>query len=272
VTHGGVVNADGNDEVKRYVTSGLNYIFKSLDLIPDGIDDLGFCDDAFVIRVAAALACEADPSAAFAVNVEGTRHLLRALEGRACHFIFVSTDSVFDGTRGDYEESDPALPLHVYGRTKLEAEHLVLSLREDGLVVRTVFYGWNVLPKASLAEWILGNLRAGKAVPGFRDRRFSPILTDHLAALLLDLAPARVAGLLHVAGSESCSKYEFARRLARAFDFPDHLVLPTDADAVPQRPPRPRDTTLSVARAAAILRRQLPDVEEGLSRFKMTHP
>jgi hypothetical protein len=60
---GGVIQADGNDEVKRYVTSGLNYIFKSLDLIPDGIDDLGFCDDAFVIRVAAALAVEAEPTA-----------------------------------------------------------------------------------------------------------------------------------------------------------------------------------------------------------------
>lgn len=60
---GTVVQADGNEEVKRYVASGLNYIFKSLDLIPDGIDDLGFCDDAFVIRVAAQLACESDPSA-----------------------------------------------------------------------------------------------------------------------------------------------------------------------------------------------------------------
>lgn len=60
---GNVVSADGNEEVRRYVASGLNYIFKSLDLIPDGIDDLGFCDDAFVIRVAASLACEADPSA-----------------------------------------------------------------------------------------------------------------------------------------------------------------------------------------------------------------
>ena len=61
---GGVIAADGSDEVKRYVTSGLNYIFKSLDLIPDGIDDLGFCDDAFVIRVAASLAVEAEPAAA----------------------------------------------------------------------------------------------------------------------------------------------------------------------------------------------------------------
>ncbi|HEY8073169.1 MAG TPA: DUF1232 domain-containing protein [Labilithrix sp.] len=59
----GPMVVDGNDEVRRYVASGLNYIFKSLDLIPDGIDDLGFCDDAFVIRVAAALACEADGAA-----------------------------------------------------------------------------------------------------------------------------------------------------------------------------------------------------------------
>lgn len=60
---GDVVSSGANDEVRRYVTSGLNYIFKSLDLIPDGIDDLGFCDDAFVIRVAARLACEEDPAA-----------------------------------------------------------------------------------------------------------------------------------------------------------------------------------------------------------------
>src|SRR3954469_5423211 len=57
-----VVGASG-DDVKQYVVAGLNYIFKSLDLIPDGIDDLGFCDDAFVIRVAAALAVESDPAA-----------------------------------------------------------------------------------------------------------------------------------------------------------------------------------------------------------------
>ena len=55
--------SDGNEETRKFVISGLNYIFKSLDLIPDGIDDLGFCDDAFVIRVAAQLAVEADPTA-----------------------------------------------------------------------------------------------------------------------------------------------------------------------------------------------------------------
>ncbi len=60
---GSVVTTQPNDEIVRYVASSLNYIFKSLDLIPDGIDDLGFCDDAFVIRVAASLACETDGAA-----------------------------------------------------------------------------------------------------------------------------------------------------------------------------------------------------------------
>jgi uncharacterized membrane protein YkvA (DUF1232 family) len=51
------------DGVRRYAAGGLNYLFKSLDLIPDGIEDLGFLDDAFVVRVAAALALQETPHA-----------------------------------------------------------------------------------------------------------------------------------------------------------------------------------------------------------------
>src|ERR1700722_13219115 len=59
-----VVEGTGPNEVRRYVVAGLNYLFKSLDLIPDGIDDLGFLDDAFVLRVAAALALAESPTTA----------------------------------------------------------------------------------------------------------------------------------------------------------------------------------------------------------------
>lgn len=52
-----------SEAARRYVAGGLNYLFKSLDLIPDGIEDLGFLDDAFVIRVASALAIKHDAAA-----------------------------------------------------------------------------------------------------------------------------------------------------------------------------------------------------------------
>ena len=63
---GTIVTGDGPEPVRRYVVAGLNYVFKSLDLIPDGIDDLGFLDDAFVLRVAAALAVVDHPVALLA--------------------------------------------------------------------------------------------------------------------------------------------------------------------------------------------------------------
>lgn len=60
---GQIAQAAQDNETGRYVVAGLNYVFKSLDLIADGIDDVGYCDDAFVIRVGASLAVEADASA-----------------------------------------------------------------------------------------------------------------------------------------------------------------------------------------------------------------
>ncbi len=60
---GEIIKGDAGEPVKLYVAGGLNYIFKSLDLIPDGIDDLGFLDDAFVLRVSAALAIAETPAA-----------------------------------------------------------------------------------------------------------------------------------------------------------------------------------------------------------------
>jgi uncharacterized membrane protein YkvA (DUF1232 family) len=60
---GAVVEGTGPDPVRKYVVAGLNYLFKSLDLIPDGIDDLGFLDDAFVLRVASSLALAENPQA-----------------------------------------------------------------------------------------------------------------------------------------------------------------------------------------------------------------
>jgi uncharacterized membrane protein YkvA (DUF1232 family) len=60
---GSIVESTGSESTRRNVTVGLNYIFKSLDLIPDGIDDLGYLDDAFVLRVASAFAVAEDASA-----------------------------------------------------------------------------------------------------------------------------------------------------------------------------------------------------------------
>ncbi|MDH5672548.1 MAG: DUF1232 domain-containing protein [Myxococcales bacterium] len=60
VALGAVIAAgDGPEPARQTLAAGLNYLFKSLDLIPDGLDDVGYLDDAFVLRVAAAQAIAA---------------------------------------------------------------------------------------------------------------------------------------------------------------------------------------------------------------------
>jgi len=217
--------------------------------------------------------CEVDPARAFAINVGATQHVLRALVGRPCRVIFISTDAVFDGTRGNYTEDNLPAPLHVYGRTKWQAEEAVLTARPDALVVRTVFYGWSArTQQKSLAERILSTLREGREFPGFVDLAFSPILTNHLARALLRLASMPITGRLHVAGGEACSKYEFARRVAITLGFPVSRIVPAMSEGATGRVPRPKNVTLSVTRAARVLGHALPGLVEGLNEFVTSSP
>lgn len=262
---------------RRPLGAALSGRLEAVDLLNEAAVQ-GAAEDASpdVVIHAAALAsvdqCETDPAAAAALNVGATRHLLEALRGHACRFVFISTDSVFDGAKGGYTEEDTPAPLHVYGRTKLAAEQAVLAERPDALVIRSAFYGWNVMPKASLGEWILGRLRAGDIVPGFTDLRFSPLLADHLARLLLTIARTDAAGLLHLASADGCSKFDFAVRLAAVFGFPPERVVPALGGSGARASARPRDVTLHAGRAAAILGRPLPSVEEGLQEFLSLEP
>ena len=183
-------------------------------------------------------------------------------------FVYISSDSVFDGTRGGYAEEDDVAPVNAYARSKLEGEIAVRSASPDSLVVRTNIYGWNMQPKASLAEWILSRLEAGSEVPGFQDVVFCPILVNDLGEVILEMLGRRLTGLFHVAGSEACSKYEFALRLAGMFGLDRGLVRPTSVEHSALRAPRPKNTSLCTARVGRALDRPMPSLDAGLERFK----
>jgi uncharacterized membrane protein YkvA (DUF1232 family) len=63
-----------SQEVKKILTGGINYLFKSLDIIPDGIDDIGYLDDAFVLRMSARIACD--------TGIDGLPEEMKASLGR----------------------------------------------------------------------------------------------------------------------------------------------------------------------------------------------
>jgi dTDP-4-dehydrorhamnose reductase len=212
--------------------------------------------------------CQSNPEWAFRLNVEATRHLAASARAVGSGFVFISTDSVFDGIRASYRESDAPAPVNIYARSKFLAECAVIEQLPESLIIRTNIYGWNLQHKSSLAEWMLGLLEQGREVSAFHDVVFSPILVNDLADLLLEMITLKLKGLFHVGGSESCSKYDFARYVAETFGLNCSLVRPCSISESALSARRPLNTSLHTAKVEQALGRILPGARSGLERFK----
>ncbi len=216
-------------------------------------------------------ACEERPDEAHKQNVVVTRNVAEAAKRSGAYLVHISTESVFDGQREQYKEEDKPNPLNVYARTKLEAEGIALAV-PGAAVARTTIYGWNVINKQSLSEWILAKLSAGESVPGFTDAIFSPILTDDLAKILLKLCDVRPSGILHISGCEACSKFTFAQELAVIYGFDKSRVKEAHIAGASFRAKRPFNVSLDVSKAEQILGIKFQNIREGLERFKKSEP
>jgi dTDP-4-dehydrorhamnose reductase len=212
--------------------------------------------------------CEQDPDRAYRDNVVASINIAQTAKKVGAYLIHISTDSVFDGERGVYRESDGVNPINVYGRTKLQAEREVQRICPDCAVVRTNFYGWNKREKLSMAEWMLDKLEKGQKLTGFKDVYFSPLLVNDLAEALAELYERRYAGVIHIAGGQTCSKLEFAYLTAKVFGFKENLIEPISVEDLNLPAPRGKNISLNVSKAQNLLRTRLGGAEEGLKKMK----
>jgi len=212
--------------------------------------------------------CEDHPEQAHRINTLASSFLAALARELGCRFLHVSTDCVFDGTKGNYSEYDPPGPLNIYARSKLLAEEEVLRQHPAALVVRVNIYGWNAQPKCSLAEWIVVELSSGRQVPGFTEVYFSSLLVNDLAEIVVTMLDRGMTGLYHVAGAEKISKYEFAMRVAEKFGFPVEQVVAKSVSDARLRAPRALDVSLSTNKLFQAYGCSMPDVATGLDEFK----
>ncbi len=222
--------------------------------------------------------CESHREEATKVNVEGTENLVGAARETGSMLVYLSTDYVFDGKKGNYVESDPPNPLHYYARTKLEGEKIVANLPGSAIARPSVIYGWNSLERSdtpsssgktlNFAMYALDKLQKGERIKAVNDQFSSPTFADNLAEALLRIASRRVAGIFHTAGRSCLSRYEFAIHLAKVFGYPEAMIEPVSTSALKQMAERPRNSCLGVEHAEGVLRMRFLTAEEGLSRMK----
>jgi dTDP-4-dehydrorhamnose reductase len=205
---------------------------------------------------------EFEPETCVRENVLGPTLLARACADRGAAFVTFSSDLVFDGRKkGAYVESDPALPLNVYGRSKLDAEAKVLAALSSALIIRTsAFFGpWD---EFNFVNAVLTALSQGRKFSAANDVAISPTYVPDLVNATLDLLIDGEQGIWHLTNSGGLTWWEFARLAAEMAGFD-----PTRIDARPNASfgliaARPSFSVLSSERANL-----LPSLERGLSSY-----
>ena len=211
--------------------------------------------------------CEQNPDQAKAINEIATKFLAERAKELSAKFVFTSTDSVFDGKKTIYAESDPPEPLNSYASGKVRTEKLVAGVDTNALIIRSYFYGYSPTGTRSLLEWVLVRAQAGNEVPGFTDSYFSPISVDDFAGALDAAITNNISGLLHLGSSDRISKYEFAKIVMEAYDCDMSLLKPITVDDAGLKADRPRETSLNITLLESIWGKSAPTVTDGISRI-----
>jgi len=215
-------------------------------------------------------ACERNKALAESINHEATRALSESAKEGGTFFLYVSTDYVFDGSKGMYKEDDPANPINTYGMTKLKGEEAVRSSGGEFCIARgSVIYGPRpAAGKVNFALWILERLRRRENANILVDQYVSPTLSTSMAASLIEIVERRLTGVFHVSGAERVSRLNFAMALAKTFDLDPSVLRPIPMSEMKWLAKRPRDSSLDVRKADRTLDSKPLSLGESLRRLK----
>ncbi len=214
---------------------------------PESLDQLVALKPDWVIHAAAATdvdRCEREPDWAMAINAEGTARVAEACRRTGAGLIYLSTDYVFDGTKGTpYLEEDPPAPQSAYGRSKLEGERIVRETAPHWVIARTAWlYGAH---GKNFVKTILQKASGGEPLTVVNDQVGSPTYAADLAEALVRLLERRLGGIFHLTNGGSCSWFEFTQEILRQSGKAGTRLTPITSRQLSRPAPRPGYSVLA---------------------------
>lgn len=209
--------------------------------------------------------CQETPRDTEKINILGPKNVVDAAGAR--QIIFFSTDFVFNGQEGYYDEDAIPDPINAYGFQKLIAEHYVMTNAVDYKIIRTnVVYGPEMQGKNFVTR-LIENLRKGNEASIPKDEYGTPTYGPDLAKYAIDLALSpHPNGIYHASGSTLVNRYKFALEAARVFECDDRLVKPILSADLKRAAKRPLNAGLQSRKVSLIP--QPGGYSEGLRKMK----
>jgi dTDP-4-dehydrorhamnose reductase len=215
-------------------------------------------------------ACEKAPDRAHSVIVDGSRSMALAARELGFRLIHISTDLVFDGTKGNYTEEDPVRGISVYSRAKIEAETIVRELAPGAVILRIgVLYGPGNCHYPGFVDTVMARWRSGQPMTFYVDQYRTPTFAPQVAEVAEKaLTHPELSGVLHLGGADRISRYDFGLLLAQQVGAPRSLVQPGSMWEAKGAAPRGADCSLVSTKIGRLLGVQPVTCSEGLQEMQ----
>lgn len=213
--------------------------------------------------------CETERELCWKLNVDAVKNLIIASRINDAKIIHYSTDYVFDGKHGPYDETATPNPISFYGRSKLASENALITSGADYAIIRTmVLYGNGVYIKPNFALWLINKLVSKEQISIVDDMYGNSTISDDLAYGSLKLIEKNCKGIYNIAGRDIESRYEFTMKLCEVFKFDKSLVKKIKTKDLNQPAPRPLNSGLITLKAETELGFKPMDTYEALRYLK----
>lgn len=250
----------------------LHYVDAELDITDyRPLNDLLIEIKPDIIIHSAALAshklCDENKEFARKINFESTQKIAEISSEINSKLIFISSDAVFSGKTGNYNEFTTPDPFSYYGELKALAEAAVQKRAKDFLILRGSFYGKSIQKDRSIFEFFYYNLRQKIKVNGFSDIFSNSIDTHYLGRIITDLIEKKINGVFHYGVLNKYSKFDFGRQIASLMGADKELVRKVFSADINDPYFYARDLSLDINKLAGSLDFILPNIEESLTTF-----
>lgn len=211
--------------------------------------------------------CEQNRELCHKINVEALGDLLETARQYECYFQFLSTDFIFDGENGPYDENDQATPVNYYGETKLEGERLVQNSGLKHSIIRTVLvYGLaHDMSRSNIILWVKDSLENQKPIKVVNDQWRTPTLAEDLAQGCYLAVKKQAEGIFNICGKDFLNPYEMAVMTAEFFKLDTASMTEADSSIFSQPAQRPPKTGLRIEKAVNTLGYRPHSFMEGIT-------
>ncbi len=195
--------------------------------------------------------CELEPEVCRKVNVEGTENVAELSKLFGSYMVFISTDFVFDGEAGPYDENAEPNPISVYGKSKYDAEQKILAMHFPASILRTILV-YGVVPSAARSNivlWAKKNLEQKKPLRVVTDQFRTPTFVEDLADGCILAFRKKAQGIYHISGKDFMSIYQMVLDIADFWNLDKSLITPISSEELKQPAKRPPRTGFNLLKA-----------------------